>query len=146
MKVLGPDSVPGKCRIQQNQLESEVFVQDNNNTNNNSIHRFLYIQDSRIIGILVGELITEGYLLQIKSTSQEKINNSNNNTNQQQFLSIKELLTKITLSDMYVSTIPQVCQLGIAQIWVHAAYRHQGIAKHLLDCARKYSIYAYEIP
>ena len=37
-------------------------------------------------------------------------------------------------------------QLGVAQVWVHPAFRRCGVASALLDAARRRAIYAHTVP
>jgi GNAT superfamily N-acetyltransferase len=41
---------------------------------------------------------------------------------------------------------PVAVSLGVAQVWVHPAWRRCGIAVRLLDAARAHAIYAHETP
>eukprot|EP00980_Cylindrotheca_fusiformis_P020237 scaffold7316_cov123-Cylindrotheca_fusiformis.AAC.12 len=63
------------------------------------------------------------------------------------FLSAKPVSEGYKMLDLYErGTTPIPCMLGVAVLWTHSSFRHQGIATHLVEAARANVIFGMVVP
>lgn len=136
-KIRSTDNNPAlrqKLKHVQRIVHQELdFAETIHNTTTNNNHKrrkkidyynYLYIQNKRVVGLLVAEQIDRAYALQQGDPQQQQ--------QQHQCYSTGMTSTKAIL--------------GIYQLWVHDKFRQQGIATRLVTAAREKMIFGLVVP
>ena len=77
---------------------------------------FITVQNSNIVGVVIAQQLSIGYLLEERNTQEEN-------------------------TILIQSTTPVPILLGIHALWIDGAYRRQGISTRLVDAIRNSFIY-----
>ncbi|KAL7268200.1 hypothetical protein RUND412_009188 [Rhizina undulata] len=130
------DSELSAAEISDDVLWSEFKSTVGNGDGGERFKIFLYIFGKKCVGLCLAERIENSYRV-LESHSNTAHSDSTKFT---EFLKLNPKGSSISISPTAHSSI-----LGISRIWTCSSHRRQGIAKKLLDAARKNFIYGMEI-
>lgn len=123
---------PKPIEKQTSSKRREVSTEEHNRRGDR-FKAFLYMVEDKCVGVCLTEKISRGFpVMSSRPTSVDK--------------DYSGIIATSKSSSVSIMTNAKVVLLGISRIWTSKAYRNQGIAIELLECARSNFFYGVQVP